>query len=285
MISQFRLFLLLLLLAIAPTASAWGVLGHALIAELAERQLTPAAKAEVAHLLASENQPNLAAIASWADALRYSDPERFKQTSRWHYINAKGGGCGFDLPRDCPNGDCVVQAIEDQLRLLKDRQQPIDVRRDALKFVVHLVGDEHQPMHAGNRTDSGGNRFQISLRTPIQPEDYARNQYVNGVMGTNLHSIWDYYILASRGLDLSQYAAALDRKPNRKTRQQLQLAQTPLAWAGESCQLIDAKNIYPANDQHVMTHAYLDTMRPLAEQRVQLASIRLAQLLNAALGG
>lgn len=273
----------LLCLGATSTALAWAPLGHALVGELAQRHLDPKARAEVTRLLAGEPTPTLAGIASWADELRYADPERFKATSRWHYINAKGGGCDFDPARDCPDGDCVVGALDRQLAVLADRKQPLAARRDALKFVVHLVGDEHQPMHAGNRTDSGGNRFQVSLRTPLEPEAYARKSYVDGVMGTNLHSVWDYYILASRGLALRDYADALD------TGQAPPPAPRPgagvlLEWAQGSCRLIDTHGLYPDDDQHKLDHAYLDKFRPLAEARVQLAGKRLAQLLNQALG-
>ena len=96
----------------------------------------------------------------------------------------------------------MIGAIETQRAILADPKQPREARRDALKFLVHLVGDVHQPMHASNHDDLGGNEFQISLRTDIAPEKYARNKYVDGVMGTNLHSVWDYYVLAERRLDL-----------------------------------------------------------------------------------
>ena len=269
-----------LCLGAAFSAYAWSRLGHGLVGELAARHLDPVARAEVARLLAGERDPTLSGVASWADDLRNTDPERFKQTSRWHYINAKGGGCGFDMARDCPNGDCVVGAIEKQRAILGDRSQPLDARRDALKFVVHLVGDVHQPMHAGNRTDSGGNGYQISLRTPIEPEAYAKKNYVDGVMGTNLHSIWDYYIFADEGLPLKDYADRLDRLPWPASTPSRDA--TPLAWAGESCRLIDARGIYPPG--HTMDSAYLDSMRPLAEQRVRQAAWRLAQLLNDTIG-
>src|SRR5690606_15544830 len=116
-------------------ALAWAPLGHALVGELAQRHLDPKAQAEVATLLAGEPTPTLAGVASWADELRNTDPERFKATSRWHYINAKGGGCDFDLARDCPDGDCVAGALDRQLAILADRKQPLEARRDALKFV------------------------------------------------------------------------------------------------------------------------------------------------------
>ena len=271
------LALFLVCLLPAP-AFAWGRLGHWLVGELASYQLTPQARTQVELLLKGEHDPTLGGVASWADDLRGSDPQRFKATSRWHYINAKGGGCDFDVARDCKDGDCVVRAVEEQAKILADKTQPLEKRRDALKFIVHFVGDMHQPMHAGNRDDAGGNKFQVSLRTSIQPEEYARKNYVNGVMGTNLHSVWDYYILA-----------AADRKPAayaRKLRDQLPPKDdvsvgAPLAWATESCALIDAKSIYP--QQHVMTHAYLDAMRPLAEKRLVTAAVRLAELLNTTL--
>ena len=253
----------LCLFAVIPVAWAWGALGHRMVAELAERHLDPKAKAEVARLLAGEPDPTLAGVANWADDLRNTDPERFKATSRWHYINAEGGGCSFDEARDCPDGNCVVSAIERQRLILADRSQPLAARRDALKFIVHFVGDAHQPMHAGDRDDAGGNRFQVSLRTPIEPEAYARKDYVDGVMGTNLHSIWDYYLLRGRGLDLAHDVM-------------------PMAWAKESCRLIEARGLYPAT--HTMDHGYLDAQRPLAEQRIRQAAWRLAQLLNQTLG-
>ena len=267
------LFSLAVLLTLAPAALAWGDLGHRMVGDLAARQLTPAARAEVARLLAGEPEPTLGGVANWADDLRNTDPERFKATSRWHYINAKGGGCAFDVARDCPDGNCVVAAIEAQRKILAGRSQPQAARREALKFIVHLVGDVHHPMHAGNRPDAGGNKFQVSLRTDIPPEAYARNNYVDGVMGTNLHSVWDYYILASRGLPAKRYAKLLAAQPAPATG-----GNTPLDWAETSCQLIDQRQLYPA--EHKMDRGYLDAMRPLAEQRVREAGLHLAQLLN-----
>lgn len=270
---------LLTLLASGP-ALAWSALGHRMVGELAQRHLEPTAQVEVAALLAGEPDPSLAGVATWADELRAAESDRFKTTAPWHYINAQGGGCGYDLARDCPGGNCVVGAIEAQLAILADRGQPLQARRDALKFVVHFVGDIHQPMHAGNRPDRGGNNFQVSLRTPMKPEAYALKNYVDGVMGTNLHSIWDYYVLAGRGLALGAYSDRLDALPWPPMPKDS--LSPPLAWARESCRLIEARGLYPV--QHIMDHAYLDAMRPLAEQRIRQAAWRLATVLNAALG-
>jgi hypothetical protein len=274
-----RLVLLLSVLAFSPAALAWSALGHRLVGELAERHLSPAAEAQVKVLLAGEPEPTLAGVAIWADQLRDNDPERFKQTSRWHYINTPPGTCAYQPARDCPGGNCVIAAIEQQRAILADRRQPLAARRDALKFVVHFVGDIHQPMHANNRDDKGGNDFQVSLRTDMEPEAWARNRYANGVMGTSLHSVWDYYILGSEGLDLRHYANRLDALP---WPPMVAATTGPEAWAGESCRLIDARHLYP--DRHAMDRGYLDAERPLAEQRVRQAAYRLAQLLDAALG-
>jgi len=230
--------------------------------------------------LRSASDPTLAGVAYWADALRNDDPPRFKATSRWHYINARGGGCDFDLARDCPDGGCVVAQIQRQRAILADRTQPREARRDALKFLVHLVGDAHQPMHAGDRTDAGGNQYQISLATALEPEAYARDKYVDGVMGTNLHSVWDYYILGAAGLSLPQYARKLDALPWPPSNEAPLFA--PMAWARESCRLVEARHLYP--DGHKLDDGYLDAMRPLAEQRIRQAAWRLASILNDALG-
>ena len=272
----------LLTLAISPAALAWSALGHRMVGELAQRHISPAALAQVELLLAGEPDPTLAGVADWADRLRDLDPERFKATSRWHYVNTPPGlDCDYDAARDCPGGNCVIGAIQAQRRILADRSQPLEARRDALKFIVHFVGDVHQPMHANNHDDLGGNRYQVSLRTELQPEAYARKHYVDGVMGTNLHSIWDYYILGTEGLSLAQYSDRLDALP--WPPMPADGPQTgPEAWAGESCRLIEARHVYP--DGHKMDRSYFDEYRPLAEQRVRQAAWRLAQILDADLG-
>ena len=277
--SIFRSILATATLLAALPSYAWSELGHRLVGDLAQRQLGPVARAEVAVLLAGEPEPTLGGVAMWADHLRDQDPDRFKATSRWHYVTMPEGVCQFDAARDCENGECVVGAIEKQTRILANRALPPSARRDAVKFLVHFVGDAHQPMHSNNRPDRGGNQFQISLRTDKKPEGYAASRYVNGLMGTNLHSVWDYYVLASARLERADYAQRLDALswPGRAG------PLTPAyAWTGESCRLTTARTLYPSSQE--MDHTYLDAMRPLAEQRVRQAAFRLAQLLDETLG-
>ncbi|NUS38958.1 MAG: S1/P1 nuclease [Lysobacter sp.] len=273
-----RLPVLLVLLLLSPAAFAWSALGHRLVGAIAERHLDPAAAREVHELLQGEPDPTLAGVATWADELRNTDPARFKATSRWHYIDTDDAGCHFDPPRDCPDGQCVTAAIAAQERTLADRSQPLAARRDALKFLVHFIGDVHQPMHANHHGDKGGNDYQISLRTDLAPEAYARNRYVDGVMGTNLHAVWDYYVLGSLGLDLPHYTARLDALPWPPLPGSVP---GPMAWAEESCRLVDARGLYPPG--HTLDRGYLDTMRPLAEQRIRQAAWRLTDALDQAL--
>jgi nuclease S1 len=265
-----------LLSFISAPCSSWGELGHQLVGELAQRQLTPEANAEVQKLLRNERAPTLSAVAMWADDLRASNPAQFEATSRWHYLNMGDGSCRFVPSRDCPDGACAIGAIEAQTRLLRDPSQPPEVRRDALKFIVHFVGDLHQPFHSTNRKDRGANDFQVSLRTDIPPENDQRDRYTNGVMGTNLHKVWDYYVLASAGSSLGEYAARLEAA-SRSPAPQGNLA----SWAKESCELIDRDSLYPKS--HHMDSSYLTAKRPLAEHRVAQAANRLARLLNEAL--
>ena len=268
-------FAILAFLVPLRPAWAWAELGHQLVGELAQGLLTPQASRQVDSLLRDEPHPTLAGVAYWADALRSADPERFKATSRWHYVGIQAADCRYQPARDCADGGCVVEAIRSQLLVLSDSKQDHAARRDALKFLVHLVGDVHQPLHASNRPDKGGNGFQVSLRTSIAPEAYARAQYQDGIMGTNLHAVWDYYVLAGAGSPLAAYADRLRALPRTPREEQ---PADPGSWAGESCRLIAESDLYP--DTHRMDHAYLDTMRPLAEKRVVIAARRLAQLLN-----
>ncbi len=279
---RFSTIALSALLCAAP-ALAWGPEGHRIVGELAQRELTPQTAAAVADLLHGESEPTLAGVANWADTLRQSDPDRFKKTQKWHYDDFPRGDCNYLPQRDCPDGDCVIEQIPAQEKILADPAQPRQARADALKFLVHLVGDVHQPLHAGYKDDKGGNDFQVSLRTDIPPQDYVKQNYVNGVMGTNLHSVWDYYIIARHGMSAHRYADELAARatPDANAPTNETAVGDAKDWALESCRIVAAESIYPAS--HKMDATYLDRMRPLAERRLIQAGHRLAVLLNNAL--
>ncbi|AKC88169.1 endonuclease [Pseudoxanthomonas suwonensis] len=255
-----------LALALALPAQAWGPLGHRLVARLAEPDLTPQARATVARLLAGEPEPTLPGIANWADELRSSDPGLGRRSARWHYVNLDGDGCGYDAARDCPRGDCVVAALEKQTAILADPGRTDAERRQALKFVVHFVGDVHQPLHAGHAHDRGGNDYQVNYRNK----------------GSNMHSLWDSGLLNARRLDEDAWLARLRALPAPPPVSPMP-ADAPRLWAEQSCRVVAAPGFYPRG--HVIDEAYVDAHLPIAERQLRLAGAHLAATLNAALGG
>ena len=247
----------------AANAFAWGAVGHRMVGALAAPELVPAARAEVARLLHSEADPTLAGVANWADDLRdhppADDPGIGKRTSHWHYVNLPDEDCGYVPPKHCPDGDCVIEAIRRQRDVLADKGQPDAARARALKFLVHFVGDVHQPLHATTR-DRGGNLFQLQV----------------GGRGTNLHSLWD-----------SGLFAGIDERPLLETVQHLPLPKDATgvgdaqAWAEASCRIVLRDGFYPPGAKLAPT--YVPQWRPVAEQQLRIAGHHLAALLNDAL--
>ena len=122
-----------------------------MIAAEAQQLLTPAARAEVDRLLALEPGATLASISTWADETRSPG------TASWHYVNfPRDAGCAYEAPRDCPGDACVVGAIARQEAVLTSTAADAE-KLVALKYLVHFVGDVHQPLHAGYADDKGGN--------------------------------------------------------------------------------------------------------------------------------
>ncbi|MCD9086109.1 S1/P1 nuclease [Stenotrophomonas sp. SY1] len=251
---------------VTTDAHAWGAQGHRLVARIAEPELNPRAKAEVDRLLALEPGAALDSIAPWADQLRAQDPDLGRRSAGWHYINMAEGGCTYDPAQHCRNGNCVVQALKDQGALLANPQLPDAQRLQALKFVVHLVGDIHQPLHAGYGHDRGGNTYQL--------------QY--GGRGTNLHSVWDSGMFYTQQRDDAQFLAHLLTLPvvTDDSRPNLQRSAAP--WAEQTCRIAIRKGLYPSG--HKIDEDYADTWRPVAEAQVRLAGERLAAVLNELLG-
>ena len=250
----------LLALSWSTTAHAWAAFGHRLVALLAYDHLSPAAKGEVDALLALEPGADMGTIASWADEVRRTPG--YEDTGPLHYVNFPDRSCSYAPARDCTGGACVVGALERYSAALEDRALPGEKRLEALKFVVHFAGDIHQPMHAGNRGDRGGNQFQVRI----------------GEEGTNLHAVWDYHLLKSAGLRLEQYRRELAPRVAATETSPLDAA----TWAEASCALLDSAAVYPPRAGR-LPGGYLERQRPLAESRVVLAAARLAALLDRAL--
>ncbi|MDN3918974.1 S1/P1 nuclease [Roseateles violae] len=236
-------------------AGAWGFEGHRLIAALAEAQLSPAARAEARRLLALEPGATLSSISTWADV------HRSPRSGRWHYINFPEGDCSYRPARDCADGACVVEALNRQTALLASAAGDAE-RLLALKYVVHMVGDVHQPLHAGHGSDKGGNRLQLQA--------FGR--------GSNLHALWDSGLIMNREGGPQALRAALAPALQGEARPQ---APAAAAWALESCRIVEAPDFYPAA-RHVGAE-YRDAQQPRLDARLKAAAQRLAATLNEAL--
>ena len=255
--------LLLLLLAPLHFCGAWGVEGHRAIGRLAEHHLSRHTRNAVRELLGTET---LTLVSTWADEVLYPSTPEFKPTAPWHYVNSPAG---LDHAQYVPQlvGQTqpnAYQALLANLAILRDKTKPQAERAVALKFVVHLVGDVHQPLHAGRLEDRGGNSIKVTFRGKE----------------TNLHSLWDSGLLDYQGLTYTEMSQQFDHVPGRLRRQWQRDA--PAQWLYESYQLTE--QLYAEAAQNTTYNwAYFAAHDPQLERRIQQAGIRLAGVLNAAL--
>jgi hypothetical protein len=223
------------------------------IANVAWQALTPKSRDEVSQLLALEPGQTLESIATWADE------HRSPATSSWHYVNFPRNSCKFEPERDCAGGQCVVGAIEKNLSVLASNADD-KARLKALKYLVHLVGDIHQPLHAGYKDDRGGNTY--SLRAFMRQ--------------SNLHSVWDSGLIAQLDLDNQALTRILQRSVAPKEVREISV----VGMAEESCRLVASPGFYP---EEKVTQEYVQRFMPLLQQRLSSAGYRLAAVINRAL--
>jgi hypothetical protein len=256
--------------------NAWGAQGHRLVGLIAAERLTPVAKQNVASLLDGQT---LADVSSWADTLT-SDQV---QTSYWHYLNIPPAASGYDRDRDCPKQpgaaagarsdrwrDCVVDRIAYWEERLGDGKLDRADRATALKFVVHFIGDLHQPFHALG-VGRGGNDIKVRVfgeancgNDPAKPNP------------CNLHSVWDSRLIARRALDDGEYLAELRSVISRKGLGSIPVG-TPAQWAEQSFRL--AKEALVAPDTNI-DEGYYRRHITVIDERLSLGGLRLAAELN-----
>ena len=168
-----RAFLAVAVLVCAPfQAYAWGPEGHSIVAEIAQRRLTPRAAARVREIMGGN--ASLASISSWADDYR----ALHRETSRWHFVDIPLGADDYVAARDCgttPEGDCLIAELARNLKDLKDPATPDPRRRDALKFIVHFVGDVNQPLHAVGEL-TGYNEMRVCYFSSLAKNDWRLHQ-------------------------------------------------------------------------------------------------------------
>lgn len=249
--------ILFLPLLLSGPASAWSAAGHRVVARIAEAHLTPTAKAAVDAIL---NGETMAGVAPWMDVARGQPKYRF--TNTWHWVTIPDGKTYAEIDHK-PEGD-VVQAIVRMTALLASDTTTAANKEFALRCLVHLVGDLHQPLHVGNGLDKGGNDLQVRWNK----------------RGTNLHHVWDDELIKAKQPDEEALTTALTAVRKRQTRQWQQ--GTPADWAHE-CMLLRPA-IYTMQPGDTLGQDYADAQWPVVRVQLQKAGIRLAWLLNTALG-
>ena len=263
---MFKKCIVLLVISCAPfSLLAWGVVGHRTVARIAENHLSATTKHEIGRLLGSETLP---LVSTWPDEIR-SDPQ-YSSTGPWHYVNVP---TGLDFPAfvaqlnavPVPAPTTPANAYTALLQVRKDLKDPKKTpaeRLAALKFLVHLVGDVHQPLHVGHAEDKGGNDVKVTWRSKEE---------------TNLHSIWDSALVEYPGFTYTEMAAAYDHATPAQIKQWQKNDIT--TWLFESYQLCTpvyaAATANPKFDYH-----FYPTFGPTVEQQILKAGIRLAGVLN-----
>jgi len=293
----------------APLARSWGCKGHQTVALIAEKYLTPEAKEFIFNLLTGNPiDPQLKRYCGSAvsdpmgDASTWADDVRSeRKNGPWHYIDIPRGASKSPLERFCDKAGCVVSAIAEQVAILKDKNANGGKRAEALRYIIHFVGDLHQPLHSTTNADEGGNCVPLQY---FRREPHERGHG----FAPNLHSIWDSAILErdSEGADPAEYADMLlgTFAGSIEAWQKAGIHVDDWVWESHeyaestvyggllskvaiepnvpvhSC--TDDKNIGERLlRQHIKAgEAYQERSAPVVEQRVAQAGIRLAMILN-----
>jgi hypothetical protein len=242
-------------------AAPWGAAGHRIIARVAESRLSQPALAEIRRLL---NGQTIVDVATWADQIRNERPA----ASPWHYVDIPTTDTTYDSLRWCPGGNCVVGALERQIAILGDKSRPDSARSEALKWVVHLTEDIHQPLHAGDRGDRGGNDVKLTM--------FGKQ--------SNLHSVWDSGLLTAMKLTDDEFVADIEQQIAHRTDLAKLGSGSPPDWAMQSHD-VSRDVVYRFLPQSLeLDQGYVDACRAAVMEQLVRASVRLTAVLERTLG-
>lgn len=250
-----RFFSLSIIMAISLSAFGWGQKGHDVTACIAERHLTPVAKAKVDSLLQGKS---MIYWSNWLDNASHTKEMRYTKT--WHYKNIDKDVRYEEAPAN-PAGD-VITAIKAQIETLQSAETSFDQKNLALKILVHLVGDMHQPMHMGRATDLGGNRIKVKF--------FGRD--------TNLHSVWDSSIAESaHKWSYTEWADQIDRLSDEH--QSAVVSGTVDDWAKQTVKSASiVYDMFP--DGTNLSYDEVAASAPIVEEQLLRGGLRLAHILN-----
>ena len=248
-------FLLFHLAAVSP-AFPWHDKGHRVVALIAEANLTAEARKGIQELLPAGT--TLADAAVWPD----HDGRSLGDLDPLHYVSIAENAQGYDQARDCPKLDCVVEALKWYLSNLADKNAPMIIKRMAVRYVAHLVGDMHQPLHAGRAKDRGGTEIKVSYRGQT----------------TNLHYFWDADLVEMEPGTPAELAERVWAAVTKEERLRWQSG-GPVQWTDESLMLVRSR-AYGLGLSVELSDQYVEMARPVVRTRLAQAGIRLAWLLN-----
>ena len=250
-----RFWLFVLCAGSLQTALGWGQKGHDVTAYIAECNLTPEAAQEIDRVLDGHSPVY---YANWLDSASHT-PE-YAYTRTWHYANIDEGYTYDTMPKE-PAGD-VVTAVNDLVAELKSKELSAEKEAEALKMLIHLVGDMHCPMHLGRSTDLGGNKRPVRY--------FGRS--------TNLHSVWDTSLVESaHNWGYTEWRQQIDRVSQAEA--EAIAAGTPAEWVAETLGI--CQQVYEATPEGAnLSYDYVAAQTPVVEQQFLRGGLRLARLLN-----
>ncbi len=243
---------------VAFSLISWGVAGHRTIAKIAENHLTAKANLAVKAILGDEEIP---LVSTFGDEIR-ANP-KFRGTGSWHYINPPQD---LDYPQFVKylKTDTAANVYNALLKMTAELKNPALSKKDrlfALKMVIHLVGDLHQPMHVSREEDQGGNKIKLRFNNKE----------------SNLHSIWDSGLIEYNGFTFTEMATALDNVSDAKIKKWQ--SDDIKKWLFESYQ-ISTQLYKEIEGKTSLDYMYYPDHASIYKERVQKAGIRLAGLLN-----
>lgn len=254
-----RTALLIVLLAWATSVFGWGQTGHRAAAQVAEHFLSPEARMAVSEILGRED---LARASTWPDFMRADPSELWQQTADpWHYVTVPAGQ-DYGEEHAPAQGDAYTALQKFSQTLREPQTEPATETDDkalALRFIVHIIADLHQPLHVGNGTDRGGNDFAVSF--------FGQH--------TNLHRVWDSQMIDHWQLSYTELANWLldDITP---ADYRAWSDPDPKVWIAESAAL--RARIYP--EERDLFSSYGFEWKTTIEKRVAQAGVRIAVYLN-----
>ncbi|MEI6080162.1 MAG: S1/P1 nuclease [bacterium] len=259
MLSKIYVFITFLALVIVPlNAFPWGPNGHRIVAAIAEERLSPSAKTAVHKILGHESMPQ---VSNWMDLIRSDSAWDF--TNSYHHVNMPEGQDYWTAEKD-PEGD-AVRAIIYYEDVLRDKKASKEDKGVALKIIIHVIGDIHQPLHVGT-FDLSGNKRGVSWF---------------GVK-TNLHKVWDESLIDFQKLSYTEYVKFIDHIEASEAASWKK--SSVIDWANESAKIRDS--IYlgledeEGNRIYNLSYKYNYSNIDTVNSRLRQAGVRLATFLN-----